>query len=170
MLFNLEIVAIATEDGPCLDAILGAKGRDRGLLLRFEALLFRRTPPLDCPPLCFHVPGRSRQPRKFRTRPADRAFHRAGLAGHVRVSTISDMRRCRRGFGLRGFADVVGGDSELPAFPALPGPLVGHIHDLTDLVKGFVGDLIGAGVASSEDVVEVTGIGDQLGSPTAEWT
>jgi hypothetical protein len=92
---------MATEDGPCLDAILGAKGRDRGLLLRFEALRFRRTSPLDCPPLCFHVPGRSRQPRKFRTRPADRAFHRAGLAGHVRVSTISDMRRCRRGFGMR---------------------------------------------------------------------
>ncbi len=50
MLSNLEIVAMATEDGPCLDAILGAKGRDRGLLLRFEALLFRRTSPLDCPP------------------------------------------------------------------------------------------------------------------------
>jgi len=85
MLSNLKIVAMATEDAPCLDAILAAKGSDRCLLLRFEALLFRRTSPLDCSPLSFHALGRSRQPRKFRTRPADRAFHRAGLAGHVRL-------------------------------------------------------------------------------------
>jgi hypothetical protein len=37
------------------------------------------------------------------------------------------------------------------------------------LVEGFVGDVIGAGVASGQDVVEVTGIGDQLGSPTPKW-
>src|ERR1035437_10843122 len=101
MLRNLGNWGMAAEDGPCLDAILDAKGSDRCLLLRFEILLFRRTSPLDWSPLSFHAPGRSRQPRKFRTRPADRAFHRAGLAAHVRVSTNSDMRRCRRGFGLR---------------------------------------------------------------------
>src|ERR1035437_5516517 len=107
MLSNVEIVAMAAEDGPCLDAILDAKGSDRCLLLRFEILLFRRTSPLDWSPLSFHAPGRSRQPRKFRTRPADRAFHRAGLAGHVRVSTNSGMRRCRRGFGLRNLRRLV---------------------------------------------------------------
>ena len=117
ILSNLEIVAMATEDGPCLDAILDAKGSERCLLLQFEALLFRRTWPLVCSPLSFHAAGRSRQPRKVRTRPADRACHRAGLAGHVRVSTISDMRRCRRGFGLRDDRRTasVGGDKHRSA-------------------------------------------------------
>jgi hypothetical protein len=50
MLSNLEIVTMATEDGPCVDANLGAKGSDRCLLQRFEAPLLRKAMPLDCSP------------------------------------------------------------------------------------------------------------------------
>jgi len=83
------------EDGPCLEAILDAKAAS--CLLRFDApFLFRRTP-LCCSPHYFHVPGRNREPRDIRPGSADRASHRAGLAERVRVSTVSDMPRRRRG-------------------------------------------------------------------------
>lgn len=81
MLSNLEIVAAATEDGPCLDAILDAKGSDRCLLLRFEALLFRRTSPLDCSPLSMFPDAVDSRERSVR----------GPLTGHVTGRVLRGM-------------------------------------------------------------------------------
>ena len=81
MLSNLEIVAMATEDGPCLDAILDAKGSDHCLLLRSRlfSLEERRCwialPFLPC----------------SQTQPIEATFVRGPLTGHFSGRVLRGM-------------------------------------------------------------------------------